>query len=210
MLKIIDIKTMIKKGIILILGLILAYNSVYFKKLSDVKNQKSSTFDFNTYADSLYYKGILTQSKSIALNALVSQIKSNQENTFKTYGNRLGIGNSAFFMVETKGKIVSIEDSKVKINTAENGIISIDTKYIFGNAIRDASGLVKLTDFKTNADFNKVSEAINTIIREKALPPTVQKLKVGDDISVTGALKLSKKENLELKILPVKIDINIL
>lgn len=199
--------TLIKTGLFVAIIGFLAYNSVYFKKLSDIKNQKSSTFDFNAYADSLYYKGIMTQSKPIALNALVSQIKSNQENTFKTYGNRLGIGSSAFFMVETKGKVASIEDGKIKINTAENGIISIDTKYIFGNAIRDASGLVKLTDFKTNAEFNKVSEALNTLIREKALPSTIQKLKVGDDISVSGALKLSKKENLELKVLPVKIEI---
>lgn len=201
---------MIKKGIILVLGLILAYNSVYFKKLSDVKNQKSSFFDFNTYADSLYYNGILNQTKAVALGSLTSEIEKNKENAFKTFGNRLGIGNSAYFMVETKGKITSIEDGVMKVNTSENGIVSVDTKYIFGNAIRDASGLVKLTDFKTNAEFNKVSEALNSIIREKALPPIVQKLKVGDNISVTGALKLSKKENLEFKILPVKIDINIL
>ncbi|MFN8352891.1 MAG: DUF2291 family protein [Spirosomataceae bacterium] len=201
---------MIKKGIILVLGLILAYNSVYFKKLSDVRNQKSSNFDFNTYADSLYYKGILTQTKAVALGNLISAIQSNKESTFKTFGNRLGIGNSAYFMVEIKGNITSIEDGVIKVNTSENGVVSVDSKYIFGNAIRDASGLVKLTDFKTNADFNKVSEALNTIIREKALPATVQKLKVGDAISVTGALKLSKKENLELKILPVKIAINIM
>lgn len=196
---------MIKKVIILVLGIILAYNSVYFKKLSEVNKQKASTFDFNTYADSLYFKGILTQTKPMALQTLTSEIQNNKEETFKKYGNRLGIGNSAFFMVETKGKILNIEDGKIKINTTENGIISVDSKYIFGNAIRDASGLVKLTDFKTNADFNKVSEALNTIIREKALPPTLKKLKIGDDISVIGALKLSKKENLELKILPVKI-----
>lgn len=199
---------MIKKGIILVLGLILAYNSVYFKKLSEVNDQKSSTFDFNAYADSLYFKGILTQTKPIALQTLTSEIQHNKEETFKKYGNRLGIGNSAFFMVEAKGKITSLEDGKIKINTTENGIISVDSKYIFGNAIRDASGLVKLTDFKTNADFNKVSEALNTIIREKALPPILQKLKIGEEISVIGALKLSKKETLELKILPVKIVIN--
>jgi predicted lipoprotein len=205
MQKIIEMKNIYKYIFLSILVAFLGYNSVYFKKLSEIKNQKLSTFDFNAYADSLYYRGILTQSKPIALNALVSQINSNQENTFKTYGNRLGIGNSTFFMVETKGKIVNMEDGKIKLNTAENGVITVDTKYIFGNAIRDASGLVKLTDFKTNADFNKVSEALNTIIREKALPSTIQKLKIGDGILVTGALKLSKKEILSLEILPVQI-----
>lgn len=196
---------MIKKGIILVLGVFLAYNSVYFKKLSDVKNQETNTFDFNSFADSLYYKGILTQNQAISLENLTKEIQNNKENAFKTYGNRLGIGNSAFFMVETKGKIVSILDGVIKINSPENGVVSIDTKYIFGNAIRDASGLVKLTDFKTNVDFNKVSEALNTIIREKAIPPTLRNLTTGEDISVIGAIKLSKKESLDFVILPIKI-----
>lgn len=196
---------MVKKGIILVLGVFLAYNSVYFKKLSDVKNQETNTFDFNSFADSLYYKGILTQNQAISLENLTKEIQNNKENAFKTYGNRLGIGNSAFFMVETKGKIVSILDGVIKINSPENGVVSIDTKYIFGNAIRDASGLVKLTDFKTNVDFNKVSEALNTIIREKAIPPTLRNLTTGEDISVIGAVKLSKKESLDFVILPIKI-----
>ena len=65
--------------------------------------------------------------------------------------------------------------------------------------------MVKLTDFKTNADFNKVSEALNALIREKVIPSVIQKIKVGDEIDVTGALKLSKKEVLSLEILPVSM-----
>jgi hypothetical protein len=33
----------------------------------------------------------------------------------------------------------------------------------------------------------------------------VQKIKIGDEINVTGALKLSKKEVLGLEILPVEV-----
>jgi hypothetical protein len=182
---------------------ILGYNSVYFKKLSEVKNQKNASFDFNNFADSLYFKGIMKSERVIDLDQLLTQIKSNPDSTFKTYGNRLGIGNSAFFMVKTSGKVAKMTDGKIEITTKNGELISIETKYVFGNAIRDASGLVKLTDFKTNADFNKVSEALNTLIREKVMPSVVQKIKAGDKINVTGALKLSKKDALNLEILPV-------
>jgi predicted lipoprotein len=192
-----------KKILLISIIAILGYNSVYFKKLSEVKNQKTAGFDFNNFADSLYFKGIMKSKKAIDLDQLLTQIKSNPDSTFKTYGNRLGIGNSAFFMVNTSGKVAKMTDGKIEITTKNGEQISIETKYIFGNAIRDASGLVKLTDFKTNADFNKVSEALNTLIREKVMPSVVQKIKVGDDINVTGALKLSKKETLNLEILPV-------
>lgn len=192
-----------KKRYAYILGLLivltLGYNSVYFKKLSVVKAATKENFDFKAYADSIYYKGIL-KSKKITLSDLTSLMQSNPETTFEKYGNRLGIGNSAYFMIQSTGKIIDIKDGLYTIADEKNGIVYIDTKYIFGNAIRDASGLVKLTDFKTNAQFNKVSESLNDIIRNDVIPKEISKVKVGDTISFSGAIKLSKKQNLQEKI----------
>jgi len=192
-----------KKRYAYILGLLivltLGYNSVYFKKLSVVKAATKENFDFKAYADSIYYKGIL-KSKKITLSDLTSLMQSNPETTFEKYGNRLGIGNSAYFMIQSTGKIIDIKDGLYTIADEKNGIVYIDTKYIFGNAIRDASGLVKLTDFKTNAQFNKVSESLNDIIRNEVIPKEISKVKVGDSISFSGAIKLSKKQNLQEKI----------
>lgn len=192
-----------KKRYAYILGLLivltLGYNSVYFKKLSVVKAATKENFDFKAYADSIYYKGIL-KSKKITLGDLTSLMQSNPETTFEKYGNRLGIGNSAYFMIQSTGKIIAIKDGLYTIADEKNGIVYIDTKYIFGNAIRDASGLVKLTDFKTNAQFNKVSESLNDIIRNDVIPKEISKVKLGDSISFSGAIKLSKKQNLREKI----------
>jgi predicted lipoprotein len=65
--------------------------------------------------------------------------------------------------------------------------------------------LVKLTDFKTNADFNKVSEELNNVIREKAIPAQLSTLTVGDKVEVVGAIKQSKKDALPILILPANI-----
>lgn len=192
-----------KKRYAYILGLLivltLGYNSVYFKKLSVVKAATKENFDFKAYADSIYYKGIL-KSKKITLSDLTSLMQSNPETTFEKYGNRLGIGNSAYFMIQSTGKIIAIKDGLYTIADEKNGIVYMDTKYIFGNAIRDASGLVKLTDFKTNAQFNKVSESLNDIIRNDVIPKEISKVKLGDSISFSGAIKLNKKQNLREKI----------
>lgn len=185
----------------------LGYKSVYFKKLSVVKEAKKENFDFKAYADSIYYKGILKSKKDISLTDLISLVQSNPEIAFKKHGNRLGIGDSAYFMVKSTGKIIAIKDGIYTIADEKNGIVYIDTKYIFGNAIRDASGLVKLTDFKTNAEFNKVSESLNDIIRNEVLPKAISKIHIGDSISFTGAIKLNKKQSLfkDITIIPSKI-----
>jgi len=190
----------------ILLGVLL-YHSVYFEKLSKRNSQKNAKFDFNTFADSLYYNGILKSTQAIEINQLLALTKVNADSAFKTYGNRLGIGESAYFMVNAIGKIIEKNEGELKVTTQNGTTLIIDTKYIFGNAIRDASGLVKLTDFKTNADFNKVSEALNTVIREKAIPKNLNNIINGNIISVTGAIKLKKGKtnNQILNILPIKI-----
>ncbi len=190
----------------ILLGVLL-YHSVYFEKLSKRNSQKNAKFDFNTFADSLYYNGILKSTQAIEINQLLALTKVNADSAFKTYGNRLGIGESAYFMVNAIGKIIEKNEGELKVTTQNGTTLIIDTKYIFGNAIRDASGLVKLTDFKTNADFNKVSEALNTVIREKAIPENLNNIINGDIIRVTGAIKLKKGKtnNQILNILPIKI-----
>lgn len=196
-----------KYGILVLALGVLGYHSVYFEKLSVVRAEEEAVFDFQAYADSLYYEGILKNDLAIEVSSLLSAIQDEAERAFEEHGNRLGIGNSAYFMVKIRGEIAAIDDDQIRLMTEDAGPVSINTRYIFGNALRDASGLIKLTDFKTNAEFNRVSEALNALIRTQVIPPVVNQLQAGDSIVVVGALKLSKKEleNPPLVITPAQI-----
>lgn len=174
--------------------LFLGYNSVYFEKLSEVRAQEETAFDFQAFAENLYYEGLLKKVQPVDLSELLSAIQTDTEGTFEEFGNRLGIGNSAYFMVRCTGEISKITEGQIELAIDSIQTIRVDTKYIFGNALRDASGLVQLTDFKTNAEFNKVSEALNALIRKKVIPEVVQQLQQGDPVEVAGAVKLSKKD----------------
>ncbi len=200
-------KKIYKYGLLLLALGFLGYHSVYFKKLSAVRAQAGAEFDFQAYADSIYYQGMLKNDWAVGLPALLAAVRTDADGAFEQYGNRLGIGNSAYFMVSCAGEIAEITADEIRLVTDEAGPVSINTRYIFGNALRDASGLVKLTDFKTNAEFNRVSEALNALIRTKVIPPVVQQLRAGDRIEVTGAVKLSKKtpEHPEIVITPAQI-----
>lgn len=196
-----------KYGLLILVLAFLGYHSVYFEKLSAIRAQEEAEFDFQAYADSLYYEGMLKDEQAVELSGLLAAIQTNPEDAFEKYGNRLGIGNSAYFMVKCRGEILEIADDQIRLAEEETGAISVNTKYIFGNALRDASGLVKLTDFKTNAEFNRVSEALNALIRTKVIPQTKEQLQVGDGIEVVGAIKLNKKklDNPSLVITPAQI-----
>lgn len=194
-----------KNIVLIILIAILAYNSVYFEKLSELADSETSEFNFGAYADSLYNQGILKNDEAVNLEVLLNELKTDKDLAFKNYGNRLGIGSSAFFMTKIEGEVIAKTELGLKVRTPSKQVVEVDTKFIFGNAIRDASQLVQLTDFKTNAEFNALSEALNQIIREKEIPVQLEKINQGDHVSVTGALKLSKNQELPIQLLPVKL-----
>ena len=95
---------------ILIIGII-GYNSVYFKKISELKAAEKS-FDATAYATDLINNKIRpVLNKAIALNSLVKQVTVAPAPIFKKYGHSLTIGSAKFFMVKGTGKIISIDDS---------------------------------------------------------------------------------------------------
>ena len=195
-----------KKIVIIIIIGLFGYNSVYFKKLSELNNNAIQKFDFTKYTDSLYHQGILKNDTIINLNALLSELSTNKEAAFNKYGNKLSIGNSAHFMVKISGEIAAKTNEGFTLKTDNGQNYSIDSKFIFGNAIRDASKLVKLTDFKTNTEFNQISESLNKLVREDVLLKKLKDINVGDKIIGKGVISQSKKENLPIKITLVDIE----
>ena len=87
--------------------------------------------------------------------------------------------------------------------------VNMATEFIYGNAIRDASGLVQVKNFPNTADLNSISEELNKIIRTSILPAFKTSVKTGDSISVVAAVELNKEHihwsNMEL--LPVRIQV---
>jgi archaellin len=184
-------KTLIKTVFFLVIGLII-YNSVYFEKLSLRTSKSTENIDFKPIATKLYVD--ILKINAIDLDSLQIALSQNGEAAFLKYGNRLGIGNSAYFMANIEGEIITIDKSEIMVKS-KNGIqYHLDLMFIFGNAIRDASKLVKLTEYKKTSEFNALSEALNEIIREQKIPIETAELKTGDKISAKVAFKLGKKD----------------
>jgi predicted lipoprotein len=96
---------------------------------------------------------------------------------------------------------VKLDDSLMALKLA--------TEFIYGNAIRDASGLVDVKDFPNTMDLNNISEELNKMVRKTVLPPFKAAVKKGDKILVTGAIEIHKEHIKwnELEIIPVQLQI---
>ena len=179
---------MAKKTLKYILGLValflVAYNSVYFKKLDEVKASASKAFDSEKYARDYFDKKLVKALDSVLdINILRIMLLADQGKTFNRYSHALGIGNLRYFLVKGVGEITDISENTVTVvSKTDNDLhrsYNIATEFVYGNEIRDASGLINLNEFNNTADFNNVSAEIDKIVRSEVLPPFKSNAKKG-------------------------------
>jgi predicted lipoprotein len=194
--------------------LVVAYNSVYFKKLNEVKALVSKDFDAKSYAAKYFNaKLIPALNSAVEINQLITLLQKDKAKTFDTYSHALDIGNIRFFLVKGEGVITAINENDVsvlaKADSSERKV-QIATEFVFGNAIRDASGLIDINEFKNTMDFNNVSAELNKIVRSKVLPPFKTNARKGDTVQFFGAIELNREypDIEKIEVIPVSLKIS--
>lgn len=188
---------------------IVIYNSMYFRPLDEkLADEKDIEFDASSFVDGIWTDILAVYDSAIEINHLMDRLNKNPRQTFKEEANALGIGNIGYFKVKGEGIVQAVNENNVIILVRDQSV-EIETEFIFGNAVRDASGLIRVNDYDKTSDFNSISESINKKIRKEVIPSFRSKVEKGNKIQFEGALKLNKA-HLDLRqpeVIPVSIQI---
>ena len=199
--------------LVLLLIAFVGYQSVYFKKLSTLDLGQAGKFDAIAHAQKLW-SGQLTNKldSAIAFPDLAAALQQNPEAAFEQHAHAMAIGNYRYSLVRVNGRISQSGADEMIIDVPHADSLlqfRLATEYVYGNAIRDASGLLDIRDFSSTADLNTISEEMNRMVRTTVLPPFKQQVKQGDSIEVTGAVEFNKAHVRisDLELIPVRIKI---
>ena len=198
--------------LIIVIGLV-AYKSVYVKRLSEMKVVTDEKFDAATFSKKLWDEKLPAKlGGAVELTIFISAAQANPADAFSKYTNALGIGNYRYAMIKTEGIVTNINEDDITLQTKMGDslmIVKLATEFIYGNAIRDASGLVDIKDFPNTMDLNNISEELNKMVRKTVLRQFKAAVKKGDKVIVTGAIEIHKEHVKwsELEIIPVKLQI---
>ncbi len=185
-------KKIIKLTLFILAFGIVGYNSVYIKKLDEVK-AASKGFDASDFARKFWQNKLRPAlGKASDTEQLLTQLQQQKEKTFKEYGHSLGMGNIKYFLSKGKGVVQEVSENNVSIQVGPD-TVRIATEYVFGNAVRDASGQINLSEFSNTMDLNNVSAELNKIIRSEVLPAFRKQVKKGDTVEFAGAIELNQK-----------------
>ena len=198
--------------LIVVIGLV-AYKSVYVKKLSGMKVATDEKFDAVVISKKLWEEKLPAKlGSAVELGTFIKAAQANPADAFSKYTNALGIGNYRYALIKVEGVVTNIyeDDITLQVKLGDSLMTAkIATEFIYGNAIRDASGLVDVKDFPNTMDLNNISEELNKMVRKTVLPPFKASVRKGDKVIVTGAIEIHKEHIKwnELEIIPVQLQI---
>jgi predicted lipoprotein len=198
--------------LIVVIGLV-AYKSIYVKKLSEMKVATNEKFDAVTFSKKLWEEKLPAKlGSAVELATFIKAVQANPADAFSKYTNALGIGNYRYALIRAEGIVINVneDDITLQVKLDDSLIIAkLATEFIYGNAIRDASGLVDVKDFPNTMDLNNISEELNKMVRKTVLPLFKAAVKKGDKVIFTGAIEIHKEHIKwnELEIIPVQLQI---
>ena len=204
-------KKAVKYILAIILVLFIASNSIYFKKPSDVKASAAKQFDAAKYARNyLITQLIPAADKAPQADDLLVLLKSTPDTAFKMYSHGLDIGNIRFFIVQGQGTVTAVDENDIYILTKDKQALKIAIEYVFGNALRDAPGLININDFTNTMDLNNIAAEVDKIVRADVLPPIKSKIKTGDKLTFAGAFELNQEHinRDKIEVIPVVLKID--
>jgi predicted lipoprotein len=205
-------KKLIITGAIILIIILLAFLSLDIRRLDRKKNNGSeTTFNPEMYASDLWENNIPECiSKAIQLTDLKQMLKDNPEETLSKYGHQLGISQTYYFYLKGSGSVEKISDEQVEIQVDTNTKAGLAILFIFGNAVRDGSGLVNINNFLNMMDFNSISVLLNKKVKNEVVKPITGKIKKGMTLEFTGAVEISSDSyNPDFwSVIPLQIKLN--
>jgi predicted lipoprotein len=175
------------------------------------EGKDASGFDAAEYTLKLWKKELpAVVEKATDLSELIGELQANPEKAFKAHGHKLGISKTIYFMSRGSATIDSIADENLTIKYGNGTRVQIATDFIFGNAVRDGSGIVNIDDFLNMTEFNNVSVELNKLVREKVVTDLRTFAKPGLNIVFAGAFEVNETApNIStIRIIPVKVTLS--
>jgi predicted lipoprotein len=129
---------------------------------------------------------------------LVAAMHQDRESARRAYGRRVGLGGANYYyFVAGTGRVVSVGKDSVGLSLRDGQPdvqVALETGNVFGNAVRDGTGLLNVNDFPNSQDFNALSSQINRRIEQQVLPELRKRAAVGARVRFVGCAEVMDED----------------
>jgi predicted lipoprotein len=179
--------------------------------LQDAARDGAVGFDARAFAAEFWKTNLLRNANDATdVSELVAALEKDTKHARARYGHSPGMTSTTFFFVKGSGEVLEVneEGARVRISPgAHEAEALLHTGLLFGNALRDGSGLIDPGQFPNSQHFNDIATELNRLAETNVLP-LLRKIAVpGKKLSFIGCAELEEDETPHpLKIVPVRVE----
>lgn len=141
--------------------------------------------------------------------AAIEALRRDPEAARRQFGIGQGVSRSILLYLHASGTIVSADKQGVALSLGDNDTpdVVLQKGMIFGNAVRDATGLIASGDVETSQQFNEMSNELNRLVEERVVPHLESLSQVGKRLEFVGCaiVKDPARVKVPLEVVPVSI-----
>ncbi len=178
-----------------------------------VEQRESGAFNPEAFAED-FWNNRLMKSLDSAVDAatLVAAIQQDPQAAKKHYSRSMGIGSIYYYFTAGVGRVVAVDAGAVSLSLEDHSSdihATIAMSDIFGNTIRNGTGLLDVNDFPNSQDFNNISTEINRIVVSRVLSVFREEVAVGSRVKFVGCAEIMDEElDLDpLRLVPIVAEV---
>jgi predicted lipoprotein len=157
-----------------------------------------AAFDPVAFVDRFWTERLIPGvARAVDAGELVAAVDQDRKSARRTYGRSVGLGGAYYYFVAGTGRVVSVEKDSVRLSLRDGQPqvqVVLETGHVFGNAVRDGTGLLNVNDFSNSQDFNALSSEINRRIEQQVLPDLRKRAALGATVRFVGCAEVMDED----------------
>jgi len=175
--------------------------------------KKAVTFNAPDFAEGFWTNQVIPALPgTVKADVLIAAIQTDPAAAKKKYGHSVGLSDGYFYFFSGSGQVAAASDDEISVSLtpgSTNVDVVLEVGLVFGNAVRDGTGLLNANDYPNSQDFNDLSSALNHIVESRVLPVLKQRAKAGARISFAGCAEVDDESSdlKPLKVVPLQAEV---
>jgi predicted lipoprotein len=193
-------------------GVCWAFPPIHFHSLKAARQSRADAqFDAKDFVATFWDKTLLPATANAADAAkVVDAITRNPEKVRERFGRTVGVNSSYFLFLRGSARVVTAETDSIGLSVKPDGSepdIAVPIDFVFGNAVRDATGLLDSSKYPNAQEFNDISAQLNDVVEKRVLPEFQRVAKVGRRVEFSGCVEVSDETTglKPLKLVPIVV-----
>jgi predicted lipoprotein len=186
----------------------------HVRSLSEVRDaQAGARFNAPVFAEQFWNERLLPSLDQAAdAEKVLAALADGPKRAREQFGRTVGISSSFYLFVRGTGRVVTVDEEQIGLSLKTGGEdvdIVVLVGLVFGNAVRDGTGLLDSSAFPNSQEFNAISAALNEIVETKVLPEWQRVAIVGKRLQFAGCVGMDGEDEdwKPLQLVPIFVRI---